>query len=89
MIRYSLKGNIMRWGEMVVWLRKNYGAGQEWTGRVKEPVLLKKKYQWAQGMHVESKRSDIAGHGEDAFAWPCFWIPESGPVHTAFVLRWA
>lgn len=80
MNRIDLKGHALQWGDMVIWLRKNFGEPQGWGGKVIEPVQLKKSYKWALGEHGTNKASD-------SFAWPCFWIPD-GPEYTMFLLRW-
>lgn len=82
MNRYSLKGNTRKWGDMVVWLRENFGDAQGWGGLVSEPVHLKKPYKWAIGAH-RINHTDPGG-----LTWPCVWIPD-GPVYTAFLLRWS
>ena len=81
MNRYSLEDNILEFGSMVVWLRENAGKEQKWSGKVLEPVHLKKSYKWAIGEHR------VNPVDPDSFTWLCIWIPD-GPVHTAFVLRW-
>ena len=82
MNRIDLKGHTRDWGDMVIWLRENFGEAQGWEAKVLEPEHLKKSYKWAIGQH-RVQRDD-----PDSFCWPCFWIPD-GPVYTAFVLRWS
>lgn len=82
MNRYSLKDNILRWADMVIWLRENFGEEQRWTSTATEPRRLKKSHNWAVGEYR------INPEDPDSFCWLCLWIPD-GAVHTAFVLRWA
>lgn len=81
MNRIDLHKNIRHWGDMVVWLRENFGEAQGWEPKVLEPIQLRKSYKWAIGDHR------VKADDPDSMEWPCFWVPD-GAVYTAFVLRW-
>ena len=81
MNRIDLNKHLQVWGEMVVWMRENFGDPQGWEDKAMEPEQLKGSYRWAMGDH----RTRI--YDPDSMAWPCFWIPD-GPMYTMFLLKW-